>query len=284
MIKYTFMLVGSFIVRFLPLRLAYAVAKTFGWIAYRLFGNLRRVAGDNLSVIFSEGLTDSKKNKLIKNLFVHMALNAVDFLRFPYATYPKPLIEIEGNELLQELYREGKGVILVSPHLGNWEVGGMILAQFGFSVNVVTESIRPKKSWFKKDRIANLYRRYREKVGMKTIPLEESGIREFKALKRGEMLVLVADRDISGSGIEVEFFGMRGRIPKGPAVLALRSGAPIVFGICVRRPDGRLHALLEPVDYDSENVYDITKLLVKKMEKYIRQYPDQWFVFQPPWG
>lgn len=284
MIKYTLMLLGSVIVRFLPLRFAYLLAKILGRIAYWVFRGVRGVIRENLSIIFGEELQDSEKQRLSKNLFTHMALNTVDFLRFPYYRYPTELMEIEGLNLLKDLYGEGNGVILVSLHLGNWEVGGMLLAQFGFAVSVVTESIRPQKSLFKRDRIANLYRKCREGIGLKTIPLEQGGIRELRALTRGEILVLLADRDISGSGIEVEFFGIRGKVPKGPAILAVRTGAPIVIGVCVRLRDDRLHVFIEPLEYNSENTHEITELLVKKMEYYIRRYPDQWFVFQPPWS
>ncbi len=284
MIKYALMLLGSFIVRFFPLEFAYLLGKFSGRFAYWFFKNVRNAAERNFGVVFTEELPASEMKRLGKSLFSHMALNAVDFLRFPYSTYPKPLAEIEGIDVLKERCREGKGVIVVSPHLGNWEVGGMLLAQYGLSVNVVTESIKPRKTRFKEDRIANLYRRYREAVDMKAIPLEQSGIKGFKALKRGEILVLLSDRDISGTGVEVEFFGMRGRIPKGPAVLSLRTGAPIFFGICVRGSDNRLHTFVEHLKHESKDVNEITGLLVKKMEKYIRQYPDQWFVFQPPWS
>lgn len=284
MIKYALMLLGSVLVRFLPLKFAYLFARIVARICYWLFRDMRRIVERNLSIVFSGELRDVEKQRLAKSLFAHVALNTVDFLRFPYLTYPKQLVEIEGLDLFVDLYRKGKGVILASPHLGNWEVGGMLLAEFGFPVNVVTESIRPEKTRFKEDRVANLYRKLREAVGMKTIPLERSGIREFRALRKGEILVLVADRDISGSGVEAEFFGMKSRVPKGPAVLALRTRAPIVTGICVRRSDDHLHAVLEPLKYDSEDVNELTELLVKKMEHYIRRYPDQWFVFQPPWS
>ncbi len=284
MIKYTLMLLGSVIIRFLPVQFAYSSAKVLGRIAYWFFKDMRKTTEKNLSVVLGEEIGDSERQKLVKNLFTHLALNTVDFLRFPYATYPKRLVDVEGTDLLADLYRQGKGVILVSPHLGNWEVGGMLLTEFGFSVSVVTESIRPERTRFNEDTIANLYRKWRERVGMKTIPLDRNWIRELRALRRGELLVLLADRDVSGFGIDVEFFGMRSRVPRGPAVLALRTGAAIITGMCVRGCDGRLHVLLEPLRYDSEDVDEVTRLLVKKMEGYIRRYPDQWFVFQPPWS
>jgi KDO2-lipid IV(A) lauroyltransferase len=284
MIKYVLMLLGSALVRFVPVGFAYQSARVMGRIAYWLFRDKRRIADENLRVIFPGELDATERRRLVKSLFAHMALNTADFLRFPHSAYPGRRLEIEGIDLFVDLYRKGGGVILVSPHVGNWEVGGMLLAEFGFPVNVVTESIRPRKTRFKGDRTANLYRRRREAVGMKTIPLERSGIREFRALKRGEILALVADRDISGSGEDVEFFNMKSRVPKGPAVLALRTGAPIFVGVCVRSSHNRLHGIFEPVRYDSEDVHELTQLLVKKMEHFIKQYPDQWFVFQPPWS
>ncbi len=283
MVKYTLMLVGSFAARFLPLDVAYVVARILGWFAYRFFADVKRVARGNLRVICGPEMTDDERERLVRRLFAHMALNAVDFLRFPYRTYPDRLVDVEGIELLKSLYARGEGIVFVSPHLGNWEVGGMLLARYGFATNVVTESIRPQKTRFEENRIADLYRRYREDVGMKAIPLEQSGIKGLRALKNGEILVLLADRDISGSGVEVHFFGRKSRVPKGPALLSLRTGAPIVLGTCVRRPDGGLKAGLELVESDSEDPIEVTKTVVSKMESLIRRYPDQWFVFQPPW-
>jgi len=284
MIKYTLMLLGSALVRFLPVEFAYLSARVIGRIAYWLFRGKRRIADENLRIIFSGELGTAGRRRLVKSLFTHMALNTADFLRFPYSTYLKGRLKTQGIDLFIDSYRKGRGVVLVSPHVGNWEVGGMLLAGFGFPVNVVTESIRPQKTRFKEDRIANLYRRRREAVGMKTIPLERSGIREFRALKRGEILALVADRHISGSGEDVEFFGMKSRVPKGPAALALRTRAPIFVGVCVRSSQNQLCGIFEPVRYDGENIHELTELLVRKMEYYIRRYPDQWFVFQPPWS
>jgi KDO2-lipid IV(A) lauroyltransferase len=283
MIKYTLILLGSFAARLLPLGLLYAVARVSGRMAYWLFGDQRKVAEANLDVVFPEGLDKQEKERLLKNLFGHIALNTVDLLRLPYSPFPSKFVKIEGMDHLTELYRDGKGVILISPHLGNFEVGGMLLAEAGFAVNVVTESIASEKTRFRKDRIASLYRKYRESTGMKTIPLENSSVAGLRSLKRGEMLVLLSDRDIVGSGIEVEFFGVRAWIPRGPALLAVRTGAPVVFAVCVRYPKGRLRAFVEPLEYKGDDVEEIAGLMVRRMERYIRQYPDQWFVFQPPW-
>lgn len=283
MIKYTLILLGSFVARFLPLGLAYAIARVSGRMAYWLFEDQRKIAEANLDVVFPEGLEKPEKERLLKNLFGHIALNTVDLLRLPYSPFPRKLAKIEGVDRLAELYRDGKGVILVSPHLGNFEVGGILLTEAGFTVNVVTESIASEKTRFKKDRIANLYRKYRESTGVKTIPLENSSVAGLRSLKRGEMLVLLSDRDIVGSGVEVEFFSMKAWIPRGPALLAVRTGAPVVFAVCVRYPKGRLRAFVEPLEHKSDDVEEIAQLMVRTMERYIRQYPDQWFVFQPPW-
>jgi len=284
MIKYTLMCLGSLVTRLLPLRAAYAVAKILGGIAYWLFGDVRRIAESNFSVIFGGRLEDQEMKRLGKRLFIHLALNTVDLLRFPFVPCPEGFVRVKGEKLLRELYGAQKGVVLVSPHLGNWEMGGMALVKSGLPIHVVAEPISPRRSLFSKDKIGNLYRRYREKLGMKTIALEGSGMKELKVLKRGGILALVADRDISGTGVEVDFFGMRVKVPRGPAALAVRTGAPIVLGVCVRGQDDRLCAILEQVKYDSQNVHEITQLLVEKMEQYIRSYPDQWFVLQPPWS
>jgi lauroyl/myristoyl acyltransferase len=109
------------------------------------------------------------------------------------------------------------------------------------------------------------------------------------ALREGAIVGLVADRDIAGSGVEIEFFGEKTLIPNGPAVLALRTGAALAVGALYQRPGGRYHAVvLDPIDVEAgktepERVRVLTERVVAQMEELIRREPGQWHLFQSNW-
>lgn len=278
MIKYLLMTLGSFLLKFIPLKVAYKLASISVSPVMHFSKDYVNKAERNFEMI-----TGRKDKNLVRKLFLNLALNTVDLLRFPYLKFKDidGLLRINGMERLGEIYEKKRGIIFISLHLGNWEIGGFLLAHFGFSPYVVVEPIQPRKTLFRKDLIANLYRKYREKVGMHQIPLDKIGIGEYKLLRKGKTLVLLGDRDITGTGIEVEFFKKKVKLPRGPAILALRTNAAIVLGICVRVENYRFFVRIEPIDYSpSESVYEITSKIAQRMEFYIRKYPEQWFVFQ----
>ena len=110
------------------------------------------------------------------------------------------------------------------------------------------------------------------------------------ALRRNEVVGLIVDRNLTESAVTVPFFGAPARLPGGPALLAIRSGAPILAGIAVRRPDGRFEGVIEPpIDVARSgnarrDVEAITGAIAARLEYYIRRHPEQWTVFQPVWG
>jgi KDO2-lipid IV(A) lauroyltransferase len=131
----------------------------------------------------------------------------------------------------------------------------------------------------------------RASVGVEILPAGKGSTARtlLSALRDGAIVGLIADRDIAGSGIEVEFFGERTLIPNGPAVLALRTGAALAVGALFQRPGGRYHAVvLDPIDVEAgkteeHRVRALTEQVVKQMEDLIRREPGQWHLFQPNW-
>jgi len=178
----------------------------------------------------------------------------------------------------------GKGVILALPHLGGWEWAGRWLAIRGHRITVVVEKLEPPElfEWF-----ANL----REELGMTVVPLgSEAGKAVLGALGRNEIVCLLCDRDLQGGGVEVEFFGERTTLPGGPAMLALRSGAPLVpvAVYFTDRLNGHYGLVRPPIPSVRrgklrEDVARVTQLLAHELEFLIRRAPEQWHLFQPNW-
>ena len=179
----------------------------------------------------------------------------------------------------------GNGVILALPHLGGWEWAGRWIADQGHQITVVVEKVDPPElfEWF-----VDL----RSGLGMNVIPLGPgAGGQVMRALNDNHIVCLLADRDLGGGGIEVEFFGERTKLPAGPATLALRTGAPVLAtGVYfTRRVDGHFAWVRPPIDTERtdarlrDDVARVTQDLAREFETLIRRAPSQWHLFQPNW-
>jgi len=192
---------------------------------------------------------------------------------------------VEGyHENMLPALERGKGVILALPHLGGWEWAGRWAADLGNKMTVVVEPIEPPElfEWF-----ADL----RRKFGMTVIPLgPEAGPAVLKALRNNEVLCLLSDRDITGGGVEVEFFGEKTSLPAGPATLALRTGAALLptAAYFTDRGVGHHGVIGAPMNCERQgklraDVQRITQDLAYELEKLIQRAPDQWHLLQPNW-
>jgi len=288
MLKYALMLLGSRLARVLPMWFAYWLACRLADLAYLGIRTRRRILSRNIALI--TGKSDQRElTRLVRSAYRHLAKNTVDFLLFPFLTRERirKMARCEGLEILDRALNKGKGVIFITSHLGHWEFGGAVLASLGYPMVVIVESIAPEKQILKKERIASLYRSFREKTGMAVIPLEKVMMPAVRALRGGKLLVFVSDRDITGQGVEVDFFGRRCRLPRGPAFFSLRMGSPIVPGYLVRDRDGSYlgvaHKEIECGDLacDENGIREVTQKIAVALENMISKYPDQWFVFEP---
>ena len=192
---------------------------------------------------------------------------------------------VEGyHENMLPALERGKGVILALPHLGGWEWAGRWAADLGNKMTVVVEPIEPPElfEWF-----ADL----RRKFGMTVIPLgPEAGPAVLKALRNNEVLCLLSDRDITGGGVEVEFFGEKTSLPAGPATLALRTGAALLptAAYFTDRGVGHHGVIGAPMNCERQgklraDVQRITQDLAYELEKLIQRAPEQWHLLHPNW-
>jgi KDO2-lipid IV(A) lauroyltransferase len=196
-----------------------------------------------------------------------------------------------GIEHVWDAVRAGKGAVLALPHLGNWDFAGAWLALQGFTVTVVAEPVEPPElfEWFVTTR-ANL--------GMRVIPLGPSaGTEVLKAVRANEVVCLLADRDLTGDGVAVEFFGERTTLPAGPAMTALRAGCPLLPTGCYFMDHGDSRATIRPPLATArtraddtgragrlrDDVARVTQDLAHAYEDLIRVEPTHWHLLQPNW-
>jgi KDO2-lipid IV(A) lauroyltransferase len=190
----------------------------------------------------------------------------------------------EGWEHVEAALERGTGAIMAMPHLGGWEWSGFWVTQVrGHPVTAVVEELEPRDlfEWF-----VDLRRSF----GFEVVALgPAAGTATARALKANHVLALLCDRDLSGTGPEVEFFGERTTLPGGPATLALRTGAGLFpTGVYFDGPDHRRGVVLPPLDTTRhgrfrDDVQRVTQDLAHALEGLIRRAPEQWHLLQPNW-
>ncbi|MGH9189437.1 MAG: phosphatidylinositol mannoside acyltransferase [Acidimicrobiales bacterium] len=183
---------------------------------------------------------------------------------------------IEGLGHIEAAREAGRGAILAIPHLGGWDVGGAWFVSQGFPLTVVAEQVEPPElfEWF-----ADLRRSF----GLTVIPLgPKAGFAIVRALRANQVVALLADRDIGGGGIEVDFFGERTTLPAGPATLAQRLKVPLLPTAIYFEGTGHHAVVRPPLSLDGD-IGAVTQRMAAELEALIRRVPEQWHLFQPNW-
>jgi lauroyl/myristoyl acyltransferase len=188
----------------------------------------------------------------------------------------------EGAEHVEKGLADGKGVVIALPHTGNWDVGGRAMGLRVAPVVSVAEHLKP-------DRLFELFLEHRRLLGIDIIDLasDHVGRQLTQRLEQNRIVALVADRDLSGGGVEVEMFGRTRRMPAGPALLALSAGAPLLSGPTYTTGDGWVEVLtpvtIEPTGRRKDDIIALTRALAAAFERAIAAAPPDWHMFQPGW-
>ena len=189
----------------------------------------------------------------------------------------------EGYEHVEAGLAAGNGVILALPHLGGWEWAAFWLtAVQGLPVTAVAEVVEPPE-------LAEWFVGLRRQFGLDIVALgPDAGPRVARALRANQIVCLLCDRDVTGGGIEVDFFGERTTLPGGPATLAARSGAPLLPTATYFDGASHLGVVRPPIDTTRRgklraDVARITQDLAAELEVLIERAPDQWHLMQPNW-
>jgi KDO2-lipid IV(A) lauroyltransferase len=215
-----------------------------------------------------------------KRIFRNFARNLVDYGRFHTITdeaLDRLLPSVQHLHFLEESFAKGKGIILVTGHIGNWELGALFFGRHGFKINVVTI---PEGS----ERIDSIRGAYRTRQNIRTIVVDGSPFSSLEivaALRRGEIVAMLVDRWEGTDGIPAKFFGEDRRFPRGPFVLSRATGAPVIPAFIVR--DGNIYrgVVDPPVFMEEPEDEPGARRVSESLERMIRTYPDQWYNFAP---
>jgi lauroyl/myristoyl acyltransferase len=285
MILYWLYKAGFFIANSLPLKSGYSVAETIATLHYYLSARDRRAVRNNLRQILGSSCTDKELSRQAREVFINFAKYLVDFFRFASIDeeYIKNFIKIRGLENVDKGLSGGKGVILISAHIGNWELGGQILSGMRKPMAAVVLTHANKK-------INDLFTRQRMVSQMKPIEIGLSLRGCYQTLKKNGLLALLGDRDFSGNGFLMPFFGREMLIPKGPAVLSRRLGACLVPSFMIREKDDTFSLTCEKPIYpdlhmdEDQAIKDLAQKYSSVIESYVKKYPTQWYLFREAWN
>ena len=270
----------------LPRAAASALAEAAGLAVARFWRSKRPLVRANLRRVLGPEVSDAALERLATAAFVSYAHYWVESARVGALRSDEieSTFSIEGFERLRLEMAKGRGVIVVLPHVGSWEYGGRWLAQQGYPMTTVGEALEPPElfEWFTSQRNA---------LGLTVLPPGPgTTVRLLDTLREGRIVGLLADRDLAGTGVEVDFFGEKTTLPGGPALLALRSGAALMTCAIYQRPHGRYHAVVQPpLDTTRsgggmrQDVQRLTQDTAYDLEELIRAAPEQWHLFQPNW-
>jgi lauroyl/myristoyl acyltransferase len=282
MLLYLTFRAASMLVRLLPVRVGYAIAHAGGVLAYAAWPGGRRRCIDNMRHV--AGGDEALARRYARRSFANYAAYLVDFLRFTSTT----AAEVEQRVVFDEWdslerYRTGNGIVFVTMHFGNWDLGAAILALRGFPIAVIADR-------FPNARLDRLVLGSREHLGMTIIPADRMGPGILRALRRNDVVAVLADIPANGRGVEVEFFGATVAVSDGPARIALRAGSSVVAAALPRvsRSSDRVAGVIAPVEFaptgDTErDVRALTQAIFTHLESIVRRYPDQWYIFRHLW-
>lgn len=254
-----------------------------GDIAYLLLARFRRVSLSNLHLAFSSRYSESEIRRICRSNFRLFAKSILEFLSSPYLTQEElhSRVELRGAEFLRRALEQGRGAIVLSAHFGNWEWMGARACADGLPLSVIA---RPHDDPATESLIGSI----RRHNGMKVIPRQDARA-ALRALRNNRILAILADQHAGPSGIPIQFFGRACSTFPGIAALALRSGAPVIPGFAIRRPDdSHLVTFYPPLELLSapdskESVRLNTELCSKVIEDQVRQHPDHWMWFHNRW-
>ena len=272
------------IVERLPRPWAYALAVVAARLAWWFSPLARPRLEYNLKIACPE-LTDAELKRLSRLNFRNHAKAYADLMLLPRSRVSemRPLLKVTGMEHLEQAQAMGKGVLAVSCHMGSYEVVAAIWSSTLAPVSFFAEELEPRA-------LFEWYRDTRARLGISVLPLNIAGLRKVtQALRDNEMVITAIDRDITGTGRRMPFFGRPASIPTGPVQLALRMGTPL-FPVCVYRlPDDSYMAEGGPLviaerteDPDADELR-VTQDLLKPIEEFIRRHPEQWHVPHRIW-
>ncbi len=286
--KYWLFRIGIALIPHLPLRLVQRTALAVGWLMWAMLPGRRRVVRENLRHVPRLATDPPALHRAVRAVFGNSILNYVDLFRLPAVTLAEldDYWDVVGRENLDAELAKGHGCVVISGHLGNFDYAMREFIKMGYTLTVTQEHLKP-------ERLHQFIMQIRTYPGVTWAQVDSpSGLRQlFSALRRNEVVIMPADRDLQGHGEIVSLFGAPVRLPVGGVQLVQRTGAGLLGVFPYRRglEHGYGEILPLPGLTPEEEAAEPDPLrrrlrrVAKMLERQIERDPEQWVVFQPIW-
>lgn len=265
----------------LPRRWSLICGRVLGLVLYIIFPYRKDVARSNLQRAFPE-YSPQKRRSVLRRTYQHFGIMLVDFLRIPLLTQENlsSIIEFD-EEHVPFTGDKGQGTLIMTAHIGNWELTVPVLVRLGYSV---TALIVPQRG------AGGTQIQYiRDSTGGQFISKRTSTRTMLRLLKDGNSLAILGDQDSRKSGVWVNFFAQSSSRPRGAAVFAMHTGAPLVTTWCILQKDYRYRMEFSQIPTDNlpsdreQAVRELTQRYITSVEEVVRRYPEQYFWFHRMW-
>ncbi len=278
--------VGLRVARCLPAPFRHEIGAGIARVSYALDSHRQESLRNNLSLV--TGQSGAQLDALCRRNVSNFGRMLGDYF-YTAGSGPDVVLNLleqwRGYENIERARSSGKGVIVVTAHLGNWELGGLILASAGLPLSIVTlrEPSNELSEWREN---------YRKQLGIRTITVGEDRfafVEMMRALRHNEFVAMLVDRPYEGSGTPVQFFGRETLFSSGPALLWHHTEAAVLPAFVLQRASGRYFSFADPIielERTSNRDSDIatnTQRIASVFETIIRHHPDQWYNYVSIW-
>ena len=273
--------------RLLPLGVCMLLGRFLANIAYLVDIKHRTVAEKNLRNAYGDELSESQIQEIIRRSYVHLASVGIDFIKLPRIVNSnnwQNYFEFEGLENAQKALEEGKGVLCVTGHVGNWEVLGCAMAY------VYHHSVHSIAKHMENPYMDRFFTELREKNGQKIIFTENAAREILRALKNNKLLGILVDQHVRENSIFVDFFGQKASTTRSVATLSLKTGAPVIMFFARRLQGGYRFRITvsEPIQIEKtgdmeKDIFNLTQRCTNLIESKIRERPHEWLWIHRRW-
>ena len=274
----------AFLIAILPTRLRLLLGDAIGILWFDIFRIRRKVAIENVTIAFPEKSL-AERTQIARDSLRSMGRTLTEFSLFPFFSqkHVDRLIKIENEHYLDEALAQGKGVLMLTLHVGNGDLGAAALSLRGRKVHLISKLFKAR--W-----LNDMWFGMRSRVGTKFISPEKSSFEILRALKKNEIVIFVLDQFMGPPiGTRTKFFGKETGTAMGLALMADRTGAPVLPTYIYRNPDGTHVIVAEPpIPYldnglREENIAAMTQIYTDKVEDIVRRHPGQWMWIHRRW-